>query len=63
MAALHETALKVLREKGLAKAAKRGGRATSEGKVASYIHGGGVKGVMVEETRDAIRRVTSGVKG
>jgi elongation factor Ts len=43
-----EAAKKVLREKGLAKAAKRGGRATSEGKVASYIHGGGVKGVMVE---------------
>ena len=43
-----EAAKKVLREKGLAKAAQRGGRATSEGKVASYIHGGGVKGVMVE---------------
>ena len=43
-----EAAKKVLREKGLATAAKRGGRATSEGKVASYIHGGGVKGVMVE---------------
>ena len=43
-----DAAKKVLREKGLAKAAKRGGRATSEGKVASYIHGGGVKGVMVE---------------
>lgn len=43
-----DAAKKVLREKGLAKAAKRGGRATSEGKVASYIHGGGVKGVLVE---------------
>lgn len=43
-----EAAKKVLRERGLAKAAKRGGRATSEGKVASYIHGGGVKGVLVE---------------
>ena len=39
---------KILREKGLAKAAKRGGRATSDGKIASYIHGGGVKGVLVE---------------
>ena len=43
-----DAAKKVLREKGLAKAAKRGGRATSEGKVFSYIHGGGVKGVLVE---------------
>ena len=43
-----EAAKKALREKGLAKAAKRGGRATSEGKIASYIHGGGVKGVLVE---------------
>ena len=43
-----EAARKVLREKGLAKAAKRGGRATSDGKIASYIHGGGVKGVLVE---------------
>ena len=43
-----EAAKKLLREKGLAKAAKRGGRATSDGKIASYIHGGGVKGVLVE---------------
>ena len=43
-----ESARKILREKGLAKAAKRGGRATSDGKIASYIHGGGVKGVLVE---------------
>ena len=43
-----EAAKKALREKGLAKAAKRGGRATSEGKIAAYIHGGGVKGVLVE---------------
>ncbi len=43
-----DAAKKLLREKGLAKAAKRGGRATSEGKVFSYIHGGGVKGVLVE---------------
>lgn len=43
-----DAAKKVLREKGLAKAAKRGGRATSDGKIASYIHGGGTKGVLVE---------------
>ncbi|MGI9116623.1 MAG: translation elongation factor Ts [Gaiellales bacterium] len=43
-----DAAKKILREKGLAKAAKRGGRATSDGKIASYIHGGGVKGVLVE---------------
>jgi len=43
-----EAAKKALREKGLAKAAKRGGRATSDGKIASYIHGGGTKGVLVE---------------
>jgi elongation factor Ts len=43
-----EAAKKVLREKGLAKAAKRGSRATSDGKIASYIHGGGTKGVLVE---------------
>ncbi|MGA0122486.1 MAG: translation elongation factor Ts [Gaiellales bacterium] len=43
-----DAAKKILREKGLAKAAKRGGRATSDGKIASYIHGGGTKGVLVE---------------
>lgn len=43
-----EEAKRILRERGQAKAAKRGGRATSEGKVASYIHGGGNKGVLVE---------------
>jgi len=43
-----EAAKKILRERGLAKAAKRGGRSTSDGKIASYIHGGGVKGVLVE---------------
>jgi len=43
-----DAAKKALREKGLAKAAKRGGRATSDGKIASYIHGGGTKGVLVE---------------
>ena len=43
-----EAAKKILRERGQAKAAKRGGRSTSEGKIGSYIHGGGVKGVLVE---------------
>lgn len=37
-----------LRKKGLATAAKRAGRATSEGLVQSYIHMGGKIGVMVE---------------
>ena len=37
-----------LRKKGLATAAKRAGRATSEGTIQSYIHMGGKIGVMVE---------------
>ena len=37
-----------LREKGLAAAAKKAGRATSEGLVHSYIHSGGKVGVLVE---------------
>lgn len=41
-------AIKVLREKGIAKAAKRSGRSTSEGLIASYIHAGDKLGVMVE---------------
>ena len=43
-----EKAVDLLRQKGLAVAAKRSGRATSEGVVASYIHAGGKLGVMVE---------------
>ncbi len=43
-----EAAKKALRERGQAKAAKRGGRTTTDGKIASYIHGGGTKGVLVE---------------
>ncbi|HDS15665.1 MAG TPA: translation elongation factor Ts [Proteobacteria bacterium] len=43
-----EEALTYLREKGLASASKKGGRITSEGVVASYIHAGGKIGVMVE---------------
>jgi len=39
---------KILRVKGQASAAKRSGRATSEGTVASYIHSGGNVGVLVE---------------
>jgi len=38
----------LLREKGLAAAAKRAGRVASEGLVESYIHGGGRIGVLVE---------------
>lgn len=43
-----EKAVDFLRQKGLAKAAKRSGRATSEGIVEAYIHMGGKIGVMVE---------------
>ena len=41
-------AMDFLREKGLAKAAKRATRTASEGKVELYSHGGGRVGVMVE---------------
>jgi elongation factor Ts len=43
-----ERAIEILRVKGQASAAKRGGRAASEGVVASYIHAGGKIGVLVE---------------
>lgn len=43
-----EAAIKLLREKGAAKAEKRMGRATSEGTVHAYIHGGGRIGVLIE---------------
>ncbi len=43
-----DAAKKILCERGQAKAAKRGGRTTTDGKIASYIHGGGTKGVLVE---------------
>lgn len=43
-----EEAVKMLRTKGLAQAAKRSGRATSEGRIDSYIHAGGKVGVLVE---------------
>ena len=38
----------LLREKGLAAAAKKAGRIAAEGTVGSYIHGGGRIGVLVE---------------
>ena len=43
-----EKAVDLLRKKGLASAAKRAGRATSNGVVGSYIHLGGKVGVLVE---------------
>lgn len=43
-----EKAVDFLRQKGLAVAAKRSGRATSEGVIECYIHGVGKLGVMVE---------------
>ncbi len=43
-----EKAITFLREKGLAAAAKRAGRAAAQGTVGSYIHGGGKIGVLVE---------------
>lgn len=43
-----EASVKWLREKGIASAAKRTDRATSEGAIASYIHMGGKVGVLVE---------------
>jgi elongation factor Ts len=43
-----EKAVELLRKKGLAAMAKRAGRATSEGVIASYIHPGERLGVLVE---------------
>ena len=43
-----EGAIRYLRERGLAAAAKKAGRATAEGTVGSYIHAGGKIGVLVE---------------
>lgn len=43
-----EAAIDLLRSKGEAKAAKRAARAANEGTVASYIHHGGLIGVLVE---------------
>jgi len=41
-------AVEILRKKGMATAAKKGGRVTAEGAVGSYIHMGGKVGVLVE---------------
>jgi elongation factor Ts len=43
-----EEAVTILRKRGLASAAKKTGRATSEGLIGSYIHLGGKIGVLVE---------------
>jgi len=43
-----EKAIVFLREKGLAAAAKKAGRAAAQGTVGAYIHGGGKIGVLVE---------------
>jgi elongation factor Ts len=43
-----DKAVALLREKGLAQAAKRSGREASEGIVEAYIHAGGKIGVIVE---------------
>jgi elongation factor Ts len=43
-----EEAIKILRLKGAASAAKRSGRGTEEGLVGSYVHADGRKGALVE---------------
>ena len=43
-----EAAIDALRKKGLASAAKKAGRTTSDGLVKSYIHAGGKIGVLLE---------------
>ncbi len=43
-----EDAIVILRKKGVATAAKKATRATTEGSVANYIHAGGKIGVLVE---------------
>jgi elongation factor Ts len=43
-----DEAILILRKRGLAQAAKKSGRATSEGLIGSYIHMGGKIGVLVE---------------
>src|ERR671917_1149712 len=43
-----DRAIEILRVKGQASAAKRGGRTAAEGVVSSYIHAGGKIGVLVE---------------
>lgn len=43
-----DEAVKLLRTQGLADAAKKSGRATTEGLIDSYIHAGGKIGVLIE---------------
>src|SRR5262245_63378709 len=43
-----ERALRVLREKGLAKAAKKGTRVAADGAITAYIHPGAKIGVLLE---------------
>jgi elongation factor Ts len=43
-----EKAIEILRKKGAASAAKRGGRSTEEGVIASYVHADSRKGALVE---------------
>ena len=43
-----EKAIEYLRKKGIATAAKKSARETSEGLIYSYIHGGGRIGVLIE---------------
>lgn len=43
-----QKAFEILRKKGAASAAKRGGRRTEEGVVSSYVHADGRKGALVE---------------
>jgi len=43
-----QKAIEILRKKGAASAQKRGGRSTSEGTIASYVHADGSKGALVE---------------
>src|SRR5678815_5232034 len=42
------TAMDILRKKGMAQAGKKAGRVTAEGAVGSYIHMGGKVGVLLE---------------
>ena len=43
-----EKAIKILRERGLAKAAKKATRAATDGSIGAYIHPGGKIGVLIE---------------
>lgn len=43
-----EKAIEILRKKGMARAAKKAGRSTSDGQIAAYIHHGGRIGVLID---------------